>query len=988
MDLKQRKLSKSEWVGIEIPVSKTESEILRLITDGFSNVHLKVNKTDSIFTHLKIEYTSDMEQIEKFLYVKFFADKIKSLVEQYEIPFIRFDKKHATNDNGVYYMTISPIVRLKSCDQIRLSRLTPENVQQTKDMYEFVLYNHLEQMVRFKHTNLPIWMKHYYTLHRLLQNTIKCVNPYIVEIAQTFLKQYESDVNLLYVVEHAVDIIEKNPDLLKYKDLSLYDHQKDIYSMFATKTKPKIDDISPAESTNTELLPKLILYIAPTGTGKTLTPLGLSQQYKIIFVCAARHVGLALARSAISVGKRVAFAFGCSAAEDVRLHYFAAKEFTRDKRSGQIRKVDNTVGNKVEIIICDIRSYLPAMFYMLSFNEPHQLITYWDEPTIALDYSSHELHTIIKKNWKQNIIPNMVLSSATLPKMHELVHTIADFKNKFPNAVVSDIISHDCRKTIPLINNDGYVVMPHYLHENYQKIQEVVSHCEENLSLLRYFDLKEVSSFIHYIETQVDENNKSVGYTKNSAKFERNFGSVDEIDMGSIKLYYLKVLKNIIPKYWTTIYNYFKLSRTRRIEYNNTIDPKGNIIMKTTSVGSVMHRSNPDEGKCIRRGSSVQEPTSNSKPMLPANPPGSCGIYVTTKDSYLLTDGPTIFLANDLQKIAKFCIQQSNIPIIVMNDIMEKIEFNNQINQKLIDLEKDLEFEEMKMTSKLSGITSDTSKEAKKIQGKKSDKSNAKVANKLVNKTEDRKISAIKENIANLKSMIKQATLDDMFIPNRLAHLAKWANGLNTSHSFTSNIDEECILSIMTLNDVDDSWKILLLLGIGVFTEHKSSSYTEIMKKLADQQKLYLIIADSDYIYGTNYQFCHGYLSKDLSLTQEKIIQALGRIGRNNIQQEYSARFRDDDQITTLFTRFASEEKPEVINMNKLLNSKNVEWNGTNYIEVEEDLEKNENLKDDTYEDLTEDLDEYLKEDLDKYLKEDILKEDIDEYTDCEYENK
>jgi hypothetical protein len=144
----------------------------------------------------------------------------------------------------------------------------------------------------------------------------------------------------------------------------------------------------------------------------------------------------------------------------------------------------------------------------------------------------------------------------------------------------------------------------------------------------------------------------------------------------------------------------------------------------------------------------------------------------------------------------------------------------------------------------------------------------------------------------------------------------------------------------MLLKDVEDSWKILLLLGIGVFTQHKSSSYTEIMKTLADQQKLYLIIADSDYIYGTNYQFCHGYLSKDLELTQEKIIQALGRIGRNNIQQEYSARFRDNAQITTLFTRFNSEDKPEVINMNQLFNSKNVKWNGNEYIELpEEDTE-------------------------------------------------
>jgi hypothetical protein len=53
-----------------------------------------------------------------------------------------------------------------------------------------------------------------------------------------------------------------------------------------------------------------------------------------------------------------------------------------------------------------------------------------------------------------------------------------------------------------------------------------------------------------------------------------------------------------------------------------------------------------------------------------------------------------------------------------------------------------------------------------------------------------------------------------------------------------------------------------------------------------------------------------------MKLTQEKIIQALGRIGRNNIQQDYSIRFRDNEQIIKLFN--AEIEKPEIKNMNKL----------------------------------------------------------------------
>jgi hypothetical protein len=180
-------------------------------------------------------------------------------------------------------------------------------------------------------------------------------------------------------------------------------------------------------------------------------------------------------------------------------------------------------------------------------------------------------------------------------------------------------------------------------------------------------------------------------------------------------------------------------------------------------------------------------------------------------------------------------------------------------------------------------------------------------------------MAKLTNEINSIRSMIKSATLNDTFVPNKSHHIKKWAENMDTNTSFTSNIDEHTINDIMSLNGVDDIWKILLMMGIGVFITHENIRYTEIMKSLADEQKLYMIIASSDYIYGTNYQFCHGYLSKDLDLTQEKIIQAMGRIGRNNIQQTYTMRFRDDAQILKLFT--SDTEKPEIKNMNLLFNS-------------------------------------------------------------------
>jgi hypothetical protein len=55
-----------------------------------------------------------------------------------------------------------------------------------------------------------------------------------------------------------------------------------------------------------------------------------------------------------------------------------------------------------------------------------------------------------------------------------------------------------------------------------------------------------------------------------------------------------------------------------------------------------------------------------------------------------------------------------------------------------------------------------------------------------------------------------------------------------------------------------------------------------------------------------------------MNMTQQKIIQAMGRIGRNNIQQEYTIRFRDAKLIKRLFLP-VEDGNMEAINMEKLL---------------------------------------------------------------------
>lgn len=781
MDLNQKKLTRSEWNSIEIPLLDEEINILKFITKGYLDVNIIENDLQTIQQHLKIMCTTELEQ---YIYIKYF----KSLVDNMKTSFnINIKQKD---------------IKLKKADIIRLET-SDKNIQHVKNTtYEFIVLDICHKLMK-----TPTL---YYSLYKMDKLNVYNPNKYVKDFIQYMLNEYKPKEYLEYIF-NATAIVEQNPYTFKYQDKKLYEHQNKLFTLI------KQDG------------PKLILYSAPTGTGKTLSPLGLSEQFKIIFICAARHVGLALARASISIHKKIAFAFGCSDAGDIRLHYFAAKDVIRDKKNGTIRKVDNSVGDNVEIMICDIQSYIPAMRYMMSFNPIENLILYWDEPTIALDYSTHDLHDIIHKNWSENEIPKVILSSATLPTMNEIMPVINDFQFKFPDSNIHYIHTFDCRKTIRLVDTQNKIILPHYYCDTYSKLKNMVQYIESNKTLLRYLDLQKICEFIHYLYQK--------DYIPDMLNLNEYFDSLDKITIENIKLYYLIILQRLSADHWPTIFEHEKECQT--IIYDSTIK-------------------------------------------------------ITTNDAWTLTDGPTIYMTNNVNLIANYCLQSAAIPSQVFQTIMEDLRYNKVIADKITGLSKDIEDKQV----------ADDQKERKL-----NDENRVKP-----------EIRRLKEEVERLYNSVRKISLHDMFIPNTKDHLQRFNKIDMLSKSYKSNVDPTYIEQILTINDVEDNWKILLMLGIGVFAQHQSVKYVELMKELATKQYLYLIIADTDYIYGTNYQFCHSYFGKDLNdLTQEKIIQAMGRVGRGKLQQSYTIRLRNDDIIQTLFNN--QDNKLEVFNMNVLFTS-------------------------------------------------------------------
>lgn len=714
-------------------------------------------------------------------------------------------------------------------------------------IFEFDVINIAKNILKSLLNNSDDIGYYIYTLIQLKKATILNVNKYVMNFINQIIDISSKKVNIEKIIISAYEFIEKNPNILKYEDITLFSHQKELFTLFK------------------ESSPKLVLYIAPTGTGKTLSPIGLSQNYKIIFICVSRHVGLALAKSAISMDKKIGFAFGCSTASDIRLHNNAASEYSVNRKTGGIWKIDNSVGDKVEIMICDVQSYLVAMNYMLAFNSQDKLVTYWDEPTITMDYETHELHEQIKKNWKENLISKMVLSCATLPKEEEIYDTISDFKCKFEDSMVHTINSFDFKKSISLLNKDCFCVLPHYMYDDYSNLLSCVDYCDNNKTLLRYFDLSEIIKFIVYVNH----------YKLINERYELNnyFITISDITMYSLKQYYLLCLRNVSPSNWEKIFNHFKEHRSYKFDTSNKLRRVQSMDIKKPPLQMLSKSKSMDSNL-----QDIQNP----------------GMFLTTRDANTLTDGPTIYMVNDIKQISNFYIKMTNIPVTVFRNIMNKINTNNVIQEKMDKLQ-------MTLDDKRGGENED-------FDSRKNDR-------KEENSPELKKIV---QEIDNLRTQIQYVNLENMYIPNKPEHQTKW-NGEIKKNAFSPDIDESVVRQIMEL-DVDDSMKILLLLGIGTFDNNVPSRYLEIMKDLAYNQKLYLIIASTDYIYGTNYSFCHGYIGKDLTnMTQQKIIQAMGRIGRNKMQQDYTIRFRDDSMIKKLFSPI--EHNMEAINMCKLFNS-------------------------------------------------------------------
>jgi len=353
-------------------------------------------------------------------------------------------------------------------------------------------------------------------------------------------------------------------------------------------------------------------------------------------------------------------------------------------------------------------------------------------------------------------------------------------------------------------------------------------------------------------------------------------------------------LKNVLADRWSQLHNEMVAKQRAMFE-------KPMSSMELRKVQSMGATTQTVSGAPLTRMASLQPnksaPATAAVPLAQSNP--FEGMLITTEDAHTLTDGPTIYLAENVENVGKFLIKNANIPPKVLESVMRKIEYNNAIQRKMEKIMVEIEAKEKKTTDKNDKDKKDSQEKA----------------------SSSREIAEMTETVNSLREQIVLTNVDSVYIPNTRDHQKTWIKGdKKVPNAFVSSIDDASIREIMGLS-VSSQFKLLLLLGIGMFIKDDNKEYTEymeVMKRLATGEKLFLIIASSDYIYGTNYQFSHGFIGKDLvNMTQQKAIQGMGRVGRGNVQNTYTIRFRDNDVIRRLF--LPAERNLEAEKMSTLL---------------------------------------------------------------------
>lgn len=183
--------------------------------------------------------------MESYLFNKYFKDELSKIDKKYSIKDINSEK---LSEN-------IKLQKVKSTEMIKIGNFDKNIELYKNNIFEYVILDMYKTLIKSIYKNKSSYSIYAYTINYLLKNTkIKNVNNILKERMEIVLKNIFKNISIQDVLKNAYKLIEKNGYLFEYEDKELFEHQKKIFNIFKTKNKENSD---------------LVIYTAPTGTGKT-----------------------------------------------------------------------------------------------------------------------------------------------------------------------------------------------------------------------------------------------------------------------------------------------------------------------------------------------------------------------------------------------------------------------------------------------------------------------------------------------------------------------------------------------------------------------------------------------------------------------------------------------------------------------------------------------------------------------------------------------
>ena len=220
MDLKQNKLSKTEWESIEKTVDVEEKKILKMLIAGYDDVNVRYNETMSLNTYIRFDSSIEMDY---FLFKKYFEQPMMQTITKYG--------KDTPLDNYKCSLSSGKLKKLKSGETIRLNNLENKIQMNRAVIFEFLLIDLFIELVKQVKKKKQKYAFYLYTIIQLKRASITNINAYVMDLINVTIAYVNSFTRTSEIITNAYEFIERNKYLLKYEDRTLFKHQRELFTV-------------------------------------------------------------------------------------------------------------------------------------------------------------------------------------------------------------------------------------------------------------------------------------------------------------------------------------------------------------------------------------------------------------------------------------------------------------------------------------------------------------------------------------------------------------------------------------------------------------------------------------------------------------------------------------------------------------------------------------------------------------------------------------